>query len=52
MPFVRDIVRKSAADNYKFSTLLTNIVLSDDFVKAKVPEVKEIPVLKTAANVQ
>jgi hypothetical protein len=52
MPFVRDIVRKSAVDNYKFGTLLTNIVLSDDFVKAKVPEVKETPALKTAANVK
>lgn len=34
MPFVRDIVRRSAADNYKVSTLITNIVLSDDFTKA------------------
>ncbi|MET0281115.1 MAG: DUF1588 domain-containing protein, partial [Steroidobacteraceae bacterium] len=49
MPVVRDIVRKSAADNYRFGSLITNIVLSDDFVKAKVPVVKETPVLKQAA---
>ena len=38
MPVVRDIVRRSAADGYKFKTLITNIVLSDAFLKAKVPE--------------
>jgi hypothetical protein len=42
MPFVRSIVRKSAADNYRFSTLITNIVLSDEFLKAKVPEPKAL----------
>ena len=40
MPYVRSIVRKTAADNYRFSTLITNIVLSDEFLKAKVPETK------------
>jgi Protein of unknown function (DUF1592)/Protein of unknown function (DUF1588)/Protein of unknown function (DUF1587)/Protein of unknown function (DUF1585)/Protein of unknown function (DUF1595) len=49
MPFVRDIVRKSAADNYRFNTLVTNIVLSDDFRKAKIPQPKELPDLKQAA---
>jgi hypothetical protein len=48
MPFVRDIVRRSAADDYKFSTLITNIVLSDDFVKARVPVVKDTPALQAA----
>jgi mono/diheme cytochrome c family protein len=38
MPVVRDIVRRSAADGYKFKTLITNVVLSDAFLKAKVPE--------------
>ena len=33
MPFVRDIVRESAADDYRFSTLITNIVLSDEFTE-------------------
>jgi hypothetical protein len=47
MPFVRAIVRQSAADGYKFSTLLTNIVLSDDFLKAKVPEAEEPQVSQT-----
>jgi hypothetical protein len=49
MPYVRDIVRRSATDNYRFATLITNIVLSDEFVKAKVPEVKAAPDLKQAA---
>jgi hypothetical protein len=52
MPFVRDIVRRSAADNYKVSTLITNIVLSDDFTKARVPEPKEAPVIKQAALIK
>ncbi len=47
MPFVRGIVRSAAADGYRFSTLITNIVLSDDFLKAKVPEAKETPVSQT-----
>ena len=33
MPFVRDIVRRSAADDYRFSSLILNIVKSDDFQK-------------------
>jgi hypothetical protein len=41
MPLVRDIVRRSAGDNYQFKTLITNIVLSDPFLKAKVPESAE-----------
>ncbi|MET0282048.1 MAG: DUF1592 domain-containing protein, partial [Steroidobacteraceae bacterium] len=43
MPYVRKIVRNSATDGYKFSTLITNIVLSDEFLKAKVPELKTAP---------
>ncbi|MET0310632.1 MAG: DUF1592 domain-containing protein [Burkholderiaceae bacterium] len=37
MPLVRDIVRRNAAQGYKFHDLITNIVLSDAFLKAKVP---------------
>ena len=37
MPIVRDIVRRSAEDNYRFSTLILNIVTSDAFQKARVP---------------
>ena len=48
MPFVRDIVRRSAADNYRFSTLVTNLVLSDEFTKARVPVQKEAPALQAA----
>jgi hypothetical protein len=52
MPYVRDIVRRSAADNYRFSTLITNIVLSDEFTKAVVPAQKDAPVTKQAALIQ
>ena len=50
MPFVRDIVRKSAANDYRFSTLVMGIVTSDEFTKARVPVPKvEAPVIKQAA---
>jgi hypothetical protein len=53
MPFVRGIVRSSAADGYKFNTLITNIVTSDDFLKARVPVPRdETPPVKTAAVLQ
>jgi hypothetical protein len=48
MPFVRDIVRRSAADNYRFATLVTNLVLSDEFTKARVPVQKEVPAMQAA----
>jgi mono/diheme cytochrome c family protein len=38
MPFVRDIVRRTASDDFRFHTLITNIVLSDPFLKARVPD--------------
>jgi len=47
MPFVRAIVRQSQADDFRFSTLITNIVLSDDFLKAKEPDAKEPQVTQT-----
>jgi hypothetical protein len=37
MPSVRQIVRAAAADDYKFSALVTGIVLSDAFRKAAIP---------------
>jgi mono/diheme cytochrome c family protein len=49
MPFVREIVRSSAADEYRFSTLILNIVKSDDFQKATVPLAGDGPVIKQAA---
>ncbi len=50
MPTVRDIVRNSASDNYRFSTLVMNLVTSDVFQKARmpVPAVAQ-PVIKQAA---
>ena len=48
---VRDIVRESAADNYRFSTLVMQIVMSDAFQKSRVPvEAAGAPVIKQAAN--
>jgi mono/diheme cytochrome c family protein len=41
MPNVRGIVRASSKDGYKFTTLITNIVLSDEFTKAMVPVPEE-----------
>ncbi len=49
MPAVRDIVRKSAADEYRFSTLVYNIITSDAFQKAQVPSDATLPVIKQAA---
>jgi hypothetical protein len=51
MPFVRSIVRDSAKDNYRFQTLITNIVLSDEFVKAKVAEPAVTPIPQATAAV-
>jgi Protein of unknown function (DUF1592)/Protein of unknown function (DUF1588)/Protein of unknown function (DUF1585)/Protein of unknown function (DUF1587)/Protein of unknown function (DUF1595) len=50
MPTVRAIVRNAAKDDYRFSSLVTGIVTSDEFTKARVPEQKaEAPVIKQAA---
>ncbi len=49
MPVVRDIVRRSAADNYRFSTLVLNIVTSDAFQKARVPNTDGALPIKQAA---
>jgi hypothetical protein len=50
MPTVRAIVRHAAKDDYRFSSLVTGIVTSDEFTKARVPEQKaEAPVIKQAA---
>jgi len=49
MPVVRDIVRRSAADNYRFSTLILNIVTSDAFQKARVPATDGALPIKQAA---
>jgi hypothetical protein len=49
MPAVRDIVRKSAADEYRFSTLIYNIISSDAFQKAQVPSEATLPVIKQAS---
>jgi hypothetical protein len=48
MPTVRAIVREAAKDNYKFSSIVMQIVQSDPFQKRQVPA--EAPVQKTAQN--
>ena len=53
MPTVRDIVRRSAADNYRFSTLVMNLVTSDAFQKARMPALPASqPVIKQAAVIR
>ena len=47
MPTVRGIVREAAKDDYKFSTIVMQIVQSDPFQKRQVP-VDTAPVQKTA----
>jgi hypothetical protein len=42
MPTVRRIVRESAQEDYRFSSLVTRIVSSDAFQKRKVPEEKAL----------
>ena len=42
MPTVRAIVRNAAKDDYRFSSLVTGIVTSDEFTKARVPEQKSV----------
>jgi mono/diheme cytochrome c family protein len=49
MPTVRNIVRESAKDDYRFSTLIMNIVASDAFQKARVPDQGETPLIKQAS---
>lgn len=43
MPTVRAIVRAAAADDYRFSALLTAIVSSDAFLKTRVQAAGEAP---------
>jgi hypothetical protein len=50
MPFVRSIVRDSAADNYRFATLVTNIVLSDEFTRGRIPDAPKQAAPVVAAN--
>jgi hypothetical protein len=44
MPTIRDIVRKSAEDNYRFSSLVLEIVNSDQF------RMKSTPGMEIAAS--
>jgi mono/diheme cytochrome c family protein len=46
MPLVRAIVRQTAPDNYRFSSLVMNIVTSDAFQKKRVPGGEEQPLSK------
>jgi hypothetical protein len=51
MPTVRRITRELAADDYRFSALITRIVTSDAFQKTAPASAEGKPVqLKTAAN--
>lgn len=50
MPYVRAIVRQSGQDGYGFATLITNIVLSDEFLKAQVPKAGNLTASAAAGN--
>jgi Protein of unknown function (DUF1592)/Protein of unknown function (DUF1588)/Protein of unknown function (DUF1585)/Protein of unknown function (DUF1587)/Protein of unknown function (DUF1595) len=53
MPTVREIVRKSAQDDYRFSSLVMNLVTSDAFQKARIPAAGVAqPVIKQAAVIR
>jgi mono/diheme cytochrome c family protein len=49
MPTVRGIVRASAQDGYKFSSLVMNIVMSEPFQMRQVPKDDSVPVQKQAS---
>lgn len=49
MPTVREIVRTSAKDDYRFGSIVMGIVTSDAFQKRRLPEEKELPVIKQAS---
>ncbi|MCP5144556.1 MAG: DUF1592 domain-containing protein [Gammaproteobacteria bacterium] len=48
MPLVRQIVRKSAGENYSFASIVTGIVTSDAFRRQGPEEEKEVSVTATA----
>jgi hypothetical protein len=48
MPTVRAIVRESARDNYRFETLVMNIVNSAPFQMRSVPKVEQTPIKQAA----
>ncbi len=48
MPAVRAIVKQAAADNYRFTKLVTGVVNSDAFRMRRLPEVKAIEPARTA----
>jgi hypothetical protein len=50
MPTIRGIVQKSAKDDYRFATVLTEIVKSAPFRMQQIPEAKEPS--RTAAVIQ
>jgi hypothetical protein len=54
MPAVRKIVRDAKRDNYKFSTLVWEIVSSEPFQMRQAPEAKAPAAVtaQTAANVE
>ncbi len=51
MPMVRAIVRASAKDDYRFSSLVMNIVTSEPFQMRQVPKDDHAPVRTQAMNV-
>jgi hypothetical protein len=53
MPAVRKIVREAKRDDYKFSSIVWQVVTSDPFLMRRAPDAAPPPVVtaQTAANV-
>jgi hypothetical protein len=49
MPTIRGIVKKSAADDYRFATLVTEIVKSAPFRMKQIPAEAKAPEMRQAA---
>ncbi len=52
MPTIRGIVKKSAQDDYRFATLLTEIVKSPPFRMKQIPVEANLPAIRQAAVTQ
>ena len=49
MPEIRSIVRRSAADDYRFATLVTEVVRSPMFRMKRIPPLESAPAITQAA---
>jgi hypothetical protein len=52
MPTLRQIVRETATDNYRFSSIVLAIVKSPAFLQDRIPEARPAPATRTAQTRQ